>query len=147
MVRLAGFSLLAVPLEANAAQNESADVRTGAFVGARFQMQLGGRAAARPRVALALAPTQNRTSSNGFSRTTIGEGMALNFGPTSKPTLTLAGVRADTALRLHRNGDVDPSQRLGISSGGWIAIGLGVVALAGGIYAFSEYLEHDKLSD
>jgi len=134
MFCLASLSLLAEPLEANAAQYDNTDVRAGAFVGARFQIQLGGREASRPHASLALAPTLNRMSSNGFGRTTIGEGVALNFGPHSKPTLTLAGVRADTALGLHRNGNVESDKRLGVSSGGWVAIGLGAVALAGGIY-------------
>jgi hypothetical protein len=131
---LASLSLFAVPLEANAAQYQNENVRMGAFVGARFQIQLGGRGPSRPRGALMLAPTLNRTSGNGINRTTIGEGLALNFGPGSRPTLTLAGVRADTALALHRNGNVDSEKRLGISSGGWVAIGLGVVAIGGGLY-------------
>jgi hypothetical protein len=131
---LASLSLFAVPLQANAAQYQNGDVRMGAFVGARFQIQLGGRESSRPRAALTLAPTLNRTSGNGINRTIIGEGVALNFGPGSRPALTLAGVRADTALALHRNGNVDSEKRLGISSGGWVAIGLGVVAIGGGLY-------------
>jgi hypothetical protein len=130
---LASLSLFAMPLQANAAQYQNGDVRMGAFVGARFQIQLGERESSRPRAALMLAPTLNRTSGNGINRT-IGEGVALNFGPGSRPNLTLAGVRADTTLALHRSGNVDSEKRLGISSGGWVAFGLGVVAIGGGLY-------------
>src|SRR5262245_6655122 len=144
---LAGFSLLAMPFEANAAQYENSDVHTGAFVGARFQIQLGGHAVSRPRALLTVAPTLSRTSSNGFSRMTIGEGVALNFGSSPRPTLTLAGVRADTALGLRPNGNVESDKRLGVSSGGWVAIGLGVAALAGGIYFLHLVEEADDADD
>ena len=124
-------SVVTVPLEAHAAQSESSAVHTGAFVGARLHFSFGGRSSSKPRAALTLAPTQSRLSSSGMIRTTIGEGLAMNFSPKSKPTLTLAGVRADTALGLQRNGRVDTEGKLGISTGGWIAIGVGAVALAG----------------
>ena len=56
-------------------------------------------------------------------KTTIGEGIALNLG--RKPTLTLAGVPADQALGLRPSNEVDAGQKMGVSTGGWIAIGLG----------------------
>lgn len=131
ILSLATASLLLGPVEASAAQYDVANVRPGTFVGARFQIAFGGKQALKPRAALTLAPTQSRLSNSGMIRTTIGEGLALNFSPKSKPTLTLAGVRADTALGLQRNGRVDTEGKLGVSTGGWIAIGVGAVALAG----------------
>jgi hypothetical protein len=129
---LATAGLLFAPVEATAAQYEVADVRPGTFAGARFQIAFGGRQASKPRVALAIAPTMTRISDGAGVRTSIGEGVALNFG--RKPTLTLAGVRADQALGLNPTKDVEANHKLGVSTGGWVAIGVGVIAVAGGLY-------------
>lgn len=110
---------------------EWSEMQPGTFVGARVRLTLGGNAPARPQAALTLAPTMSRTSSNGMVRTTIGEGVALNFSPQSKPTLSLAGVRADTALRLRPQVEVNGDRKLGVSKGGKIAIGVGAALLAG----------------
>jgi hypothetical protein len=48
--------------------------------------------------------------------------------------LTLAGVRADQALGLNPTKDVEANHKLGVSTGGWVAIGVGVIAVAGGLY-------------
>ena len=64
-------------------------------------------------------------------QTRIGEGLALNFQGKSKPTLTVAGVRADAAMQDR----VGERNRSGISTGGWIAIGVGTVLVAGAIGA------------
>jgi hypothetical protein len=127
-----GASFLLAPVEVAAAQYEAIDVRPGTFAGARFQIAFGGKQASKPRVALAIAPTMTRISDGAGVRTSIGEGIALNFG--RKPTLTLAGVRADQALGLTPSNDADAKHKLGVSTGGWIAIGVGVVAVAGGLY-------------
>jgi len=122
---LAGF--IAAPVQAVGWDNQAADVRPGAFVGARVQLPLGGKLRALPRAALAIAPTHSRISHDGMVRTRIGEGFALNFGGAPKPSLTIAGVRADAALQ-HQTGHHN-----GISTGGWIAIGVGTVVVAGAI--------------
>jgi hypothetical protein len=131
-VLLATAGLLLVPVEATAAQYQATNVRPGTFVGARLQIAFGGKQASKPRAALAIAPTLTSISDGASVRTSIGEGIALNFG--RKPTLTLAGVRADQALGLTPSKDVDARHKLGVSTGGWIAIGVGVVAVAGGLY-------------
>lgn len=123
-------TLMMTPVQAADWQSPAVEVRPGAFVGAKVELSLGGKSAARPRAALALAPTINRISSGGVARTSIGEGLALNFGPKSRPTLTLAGVRADTALGLRPDGDVNADRELGISTGGWVAIGAGTLLTA-----------------
>jgi hypothetical protein len=126
---LATAGLLLASVEATAAQYEVGDVRPATFAGARFQIAFGGRQASKPRVALAIAPTMTRISDGAGVRTSIGEGVALNFG--RKTTLTLAGVRADQALGLTPSNDVEFNHKLGVSTGGWIAIGFGAVALVG----------------
>ena len=124
-------SLVATPIQATGWENQAADVRPGAFLGARVQLPFGGKVPARPRAALAIAPTLSRISDDGMIDTRIGEGLALTFESQSKPALTVAGVGADTALK-DRLGD---RRRSGISTGGWIAIGVGTVLVAGAIGA------------
>ena len=115
------------------------DVRPGTFVGA--QLTIGGKTGGRPSAALTIAPTQNRIYRSRRSSVRIGEGVALTLTPGTKPTLTLAGVRADTALGLHRDRNFESDKELGISRGGWIAIGVGSVALiAGGLYLYADHL-------
>jgi hypothetical protein len=126
---IAAAGLLASAMPADAASGDSA-FRTGAFVGARVQMSFGGKAERRPTAALAIAPTRSRLSSDGMIRTRIGDGLALNLPPRAKPMVTLAGVRADSALGFRQSGTVDPDRKAGISTGGWIAIGAGVVVAA-----------------
>ena len=114
------------------------DVRPGAFVGAR--LTIGGKTG-RAQAALAIAPTQSRISQSGMSRTRIGEGIALSLAPRATPTLTLSGVRLDTAFDLRPDGDLDRGKKLGISKGGWVAIGVGTVALVvGGLYLYADHL-------
>lgn len=114
------------------------DTRPGAFVGAR--LTIGGKTR-RPQAALTIAPTQNRISHNGMSSMKVGEGLALNLTPGARPTLTLAGVRADSALGLQRDRQVDSDEKLGVSSGGWVAIALGSAAIiAGGLYLAADHI-------
>ena len=126
--------LIATPVRA-ADRN---DVRPGAFVGAR--LTIGGKTG-RPQAALAIAPTQSRVSQSGMSRTRIGEGIALSPTPRARPALTLSGVRLDTAFDLRPDSDLNPESKLGISKGGWVAIGVGTVAIVvGGLYLYADHL-------
>ena len=114
------------------------DVRPGAFVGAR--LTIGGKTG-RPQAALAIAPTHSRISQSGMSRTRIGEGIALSLTPRARPALTLSGVRLDTAFDLRPDSDLNPESKLGISKGGWVAIGVGTVAIVvGGLYLYADHL-------
>ena len=74
-------------------------------------------------------------------RTTVGEGLALNFSPRSKPTLTLAGVRADRVLSLAASED-DDSKR-GVSTGVWIAIGV-AAAVGVGALLYADYCNDNE---
>ena len=122
---LAAAGLIAAPVQAA----DWSDVRPGAFVGAR--LTIGGRTGRGPSAALTIAPTQNRMSHDGMPSMKIGEGLALNLTPQAKPTLTLAGIRADRVLGLRRGGDLNSDRKLGVSTGGWIAIGVGAAVLVG----------------
>ena len=133
-------ALIAAPLTSAGSQS-MAIARPGAFVGARFQLPMGGEKSRAPRATLAIAPTQSRISSDGMIRTRIGEGLALNFGTKSGPTITLAGVRADKAFASQSARQLDATKKLGVSTGGWVAIGVGVAVLTGGVYF--AYLVHE----
>ena len=124
MVMLAA-GLLTTPVHAE----DWSDARPGTFVGAR--LTIGGKSGRRPTAALTIAPTQNRISENGKPSMRIGEGIALNLAPGTGPTLTLAGVRADRVLGLRRDGDLNSDGKLRVSTGGWVAIGVGTALLVG----------------
>ena len=130
------IGLVAASLLGSSAQaanwQESIDSRPGAFVGAKLQVPFGQSNGARARAALTIAPTQSRISADGMVRTKIGEGAAFNLTPKSKPTLTLAGVRAD-ALLVQRGDQASSDYQLGVSTAGWVAIGVGTVLVVGGV--------------
>lgn len=130
IMSLVGASLFAAPTQVNA---QPADIRPGAFAGVRFQLSLGGQTGARPRAALAISPTHTRIFGDGTVETRIGEGVALNLTAGAKPTLTIAGVTANSRLRFQRNGEVNSSDQIGVSETGWVAIGVGVAAAAAAV--------------
>ena len=144
---LLAAAMIAGPVHATPWQDQGPQVRPGVFIGAQFKMSFGGQTRTQPRAQLTFAPTRSSLSNSGQVTTRIGEGLALNFTSNAKPTLTLAGMRADTALRPQRENPADPGRKLGISNSGWVAIGLGVAALAGGIYFLHLIDEAEKHSD
>lgn len=144
---LAGF-LVAALTAAPAQAADETDVRFGTFVGAQMRMSLGGTSKAKPHGRLAIAPTQSRFSGDGMIRTRIGEGVALDFAPRTKPTLMLAGVRADTALGLRSQNEIDSGNKLGLSTMGWVGVGVGVLGLAvGGLYLYGQHLSYCEEED
>jgi hypothetical protein len=62
-------------------------------------------------------------------KTRIGDGLALNLAG-KKPTIMLAGRPAKAALGFERIDGRHEDTKLGISTGGWVAIGAGIVAAA-----------------
>jgi hypothetical protein len=129
-------SLIAAPASAASWQDQSAAVHPGAFVGGQLKLSLGGGFAPKPRAELAVAPTQSRISEMGFVRTRIGDGFGLSL-PHSKPSLTMAGIRADTALKLKSGGKAEDGQKLRLGPAGAIAIGVGAAVvglLASGVF-------------
>lgn len=141
---LAASGLLAAPAHAGFAEYKVTETQAGLFVGAQFKLSLGGRAAAKPRAVLALSPTTSRVSSRGLVRTDIGEGIAVDFTSNSKPTLTLAGIRADRALGLAGSRRPDDNNKMGLSTGAWVGIGV-LAAIGVTTLLFVDYC-HDKES-
>jgi len=140
-------AMIAAPLHAAPWRDQGSQMRPGAFIGAQFTMSFGGQDRPQPRAQLAIAPTQSRISSDGSVRTRVGRGLGFGVTTGDRPTLTLAGVRADTALHPQRGNSADPDKKLGVSDAGWVAIGLGVVVIAGGAYFLYLLKEADKNSD
>lgn len=138
---------LAAPSPAREWRDQPIDVRPGAFVGVQLSLSArAGQSPTRPRAALAIAPTQSRISGTGMVRTGIGQGIALNLTPNARPSLTLAGVRADTALGLKSQGRSEADRKLGLSTGATIAIGVGAALLVGGaifLSAVNNCEDHD----
>lgn len=147
IISLLAASLLATPAQAMTSEFRTAEVRPGAFVGARVKLPLDKRTKRKPRAELAIAPAQSRISSRGFVSTDVGEGFGLGLSPGFRPTLTFAGERADRMLRMQSGGDVGSNKKLGVSDAGWVAIGVGVLAVAAGAYVVHLAVEADKHSD
>ena len=141
--------LIAGPVQARDLRDQAADVRPGTFIGAQLHVSLGGKHAGKARAAIGIAPTRSRISNDGMIRTSIGDGLALSFTGSGQPELTLAGTRADVALGLGPRGPTTPDGKLGVSTGGWIAIGVGTVALVavGGLYLWAEHISYCEERD
>lgn len=117
---------------ADLVDTRSENVRQGAFAGARLRISLDREARERVRAGVTIAPTRHDVRSDGTARLRLGEG--LEFGATERgaPALTLAGqpVR-DLAAPV---GPAGTSRN--ISTIGWVAIGVGVVAVGTAIWFF-----------
>lgn len=102
--------------------------RQGAFAGARIRIPLGSAKTAKVRAGLTVAPIRQGRASDGTLRTAFGQGLELGLGEAGKPALSLAGQRMDR-LALGPNGRAPEGKRAGVSTIGWVAIGVGFVAL------------------
>ena len=130
----AQFILAAQPALA-AGFDGAEQTRLGTFVGAQVRLKLGGSRAEAPRASLGIAPIARSQGLDGESRTRIGEGLQLSLEPNRPVALNLAGTRLDR-LGLGPDGQAPDGPRTGISTIGWIAIGVGVTA-AVAVSAFS----------
>jgi hypothetical protein len=145
------IALAAVPADAAGGGLEAAasGTRPAAFVGVRLTASSGRHQAATPRASLVMAPMSYRRADSGtIDRSRIGEGLALNFTGSGKPSLTLAGMRADRIGAFATRSTRHSGARSNLSTGGWIAVGVGTVAvLAIGLYAFAEHVEYCEEED
>ena len=119
--------------------NTSRETEAGAFGGVRLRIPFGGSAQREPvRAGLAFAPTVRTEYSDGRSRTRIGEGLEFGFAGRGPTQFSLAGTPVNRLVQGRTGPD---GQRLGVSTVGWIAIGVGtllVVALAATAICFSD---------
>ncbi|HEY5722151.1 MAG TPA: hypothetical protein VIT45_07500 [Allosphingosinicella sp.] len=115
--------------------------RQGAFAGARLRVPLGGEAGGKARAGLAVAPLLQGRRADGSVRTRFGEGLEFGFAGGKKAELSLAG-RPVKQLAQGRTGP--DGRKLGVSTVGWVAIGVGIAAIAGVAWFVNEMNEpHD----
>ena len=102
------------------------ETETGAFGGVRLRIPFGGPAREPVRAGLAFAPTARTDFQDGRVRTRIGEG--LEFGMIGREPLqfSLAGTPVNRLVQGRSGPD---GRKLGVSTLGWIAIGVGVAAV------------------
>jgi opacity protein-like surface antigen len=128
---IAAAALLAAPAQAHDWADQTTGRHTGAFVGAQLHVGFRGKTIERPRATLGIAPTFSRMSTHAGVHTSIGEGLALSFGAKSKPELTFGGVRADRALGFTSENGRAADGKQGVSTAGWIGIGVGTLLVIG----------------
>jgi hypothetical protein len=114
---------------------EAPDRQVGAFAGFRLRVPLDGDARKRPiRAGLAVAPMLRTGNRDGEVRTRFGEGLELGIAGENPARLSLAGTPV-SQIGQGQAGSRD--RRLGVSTLGWVAIGVGalvvVVVAAGAI--------------
>lgn len=113
--------------------------RQGAFAGARFRVALDGTRARKAQAGLTLAPVLQGRQADGSQRTRFGEGLELRLvGDSAKPELAFGG-RSLAQLKEGRTGP--DGRKLGVSTLGWVAIGVGTALLIGTV-AFVYAMEH-----
>jgi len=125
---LVATQLLSAPQPAAAADLVERDsTQMGAFAGARLRVPLGGAREERHiRAGLTLAPTIRAQYADGASRLRFGEGLELGVTGRQPLRLSLAGTPIN---RLGQGGRGPDGQRLGVSTIGWIAIGVGAAVV------------------
>jgi hypothetical protein len=127
---LVGSQIMASAAPAAAAdldeRQASSQRQLGAFAGARLRIPLGGSESGKARAGLALAPTLHSLRSDGSLRTRHADGVELSLAGQRKMQLTLAG-RPVSQLAAGRR--APEGQKLGVSTVGWVAIGVGTIVL------------------
>ena len=129
MAALVAAQLMATAQPALAAElSDSRTQQMGAFGGVRLRVPLDGRVGERQvRAGLALAPTLHSRDLRGNSQIRMGEGLELGFNGNDRVRLSLAG----TPVSRIAQGPAGPQgPRAGVSTIGWVAIGVGVAAVA-----------------
>ncbi len=126
-------ALLATQLLAAAQPAISADLtetqaqRMGAFAGLRLRVPLDAETGRQPiRVGLTVAPTLHTQSQSGELRTRYGQGLELGIAGGEPVRLSFAGTPVS---RLAQGPAGPEGQKAGVSTIGWVAIGVGVVAV------------------
>ena len=95
---------------------------TGTFGGIRVRVPFGGGAREPVRAGIAFAPTTRTDYQDGRTRTRVGEGLEFGINGRGPVQFSLAGTPVN---RLTQGRTGPDGQRLGVSTLGWIAIGVG----------------------
>lgn len=103
------------------------ETEAGAFAGVRIRLSLGGPQQEPLRAGFAFAPTVRTDYQDGRTNARIGEGLEFGFSGSRRPQLSLAGMPVN---RLAPGRGGPEGERLGISTLGWVGIGVGVLLVA-----------------
>lgn len=103
----------------------------GAFAGARLRLSLG--ATPKASAAFAIAPVGRSIGSDGSVRTRFGEGLAFGIDGREAITLKLGGTRVDRLHLAPTRTVREGASKHGISTAGYIGIGIGVAVIVGGL--------------
>ena len=142
---VAAQAIVAAHPAAAASLEETATVQSGTFAGARIRLSFGGGQMDRKfRAGLTMAPTLRTQAITGESRMRFGEGVELGIAGRRPLVLSLAG--RPVGRLLPGGSSPDDERRLGISTGGYVAIGVGVAALVGGFILYQD-VKDGSLSD
>lgn len=110
-------------------------VQTGTFAGVRLRIPLGKTVRVKPQLALTLAPMMRAETSGGRVAMRFGEGVAFGFaGGERAATVRFGGRPLSTFTQ--RDEKIDPKNKAGISTLGYVAIGAAVVLIGGGLLFF-----------
>jgi hypothetical protein len=138
-------TIIAAQPAAAASLEEATTVRSGTFAGARMRLSLGGPQTDRKfRAGLTLAPTLRSESTSGETRTRFGEGVELGFTGKRPLTFSISGQPVSRLLPGGRKSEDE--RRLGVSTAGYVAIGVGVAALVG-VFVLYQDVKDGSLSD
>jgi hypothetical protein len=116
----------------------------GTFGGLRVRIPFGGGAREPVRAGFAFAPTTRTDYQDGRVRTRIGEGLEFGINGRGPMQFSLAGTPVD---RLTQGRAGPDGQRSGISTLGWVAIGVGatvVVVLGAAALAADHILDNER---
>ena len=142
---VAAQTIVAAQPAAAASLQETAAVQSGTFAGARIRLSLGGGQEHRKfRAGLTFAPTLRTQAISGETRMRFGEGIELGFAGQRPLALTLSG--RPVSRMLPGGNKSEDERRLGISTGGYVAIGVGVAALVGAFILYQD-LKDGSLTD
>lgn len=105
------------------------DTDAGAFAGLRLRVALdGGATQQRVRAGLTVAPTLRTLDVQGERRMQIGEGLELGWSGRNRFEMSVAGRPMS---QLIQGADGPEGRRAGVSTLGWVAIGVGAVVVVG----------------
>jgi hypothetical protein len=102
----------------------SAGSSMSGFVGARLSLRLGPARTRRLHAGLTLAPMTQARQSDGSLRTRFGEGLEFGVSGDDKVGLSFAPLARLSEGKAGPNG-----RKAGVSTIGWVAIGVGTVAV------------------
>ena len=124
---LGGQAMIAAQPALAAELTDGRTQQMGAFAGLRMRMPLDGTAQQRRiRAGLTLAPTMHSRSADGAVRMRMGEGLELGLSGDSPVRLSIAGTPVS---RLAQGPAAPDGAKAGISTLGWVAISVGVIAV------------------